>query len=289
MSPDWSSYFNGKSAVLATMHGKEAAIAPTLAKALGLDVMVPADLDTDQFGSFSREVPRKGSQLDAARAKIAAGFALVPGASVGIASEGTFGPHPAMPIVPQARELILLVDRLTGLELLGEDVSLETNYAHQVVSQAEDALSFAIRCGFPEHGIVVSACVDGAPDPTLGIDKSIVDENALVSVTTDFVGKFGTAFVETDMRAYRNPTRMQVIARAAADLVSQFKSRCPSCGYPGFRVVKVVRGLECGWCGEPTSAIRSRVSSCASCGHTEEIAQQADSRADPSICELCNP
>lgn len=290
MKPDWwSSYFNGKSAVLATMHGKQAVISPLLLERLGLDVVVPAGLDTDQFGSFSREVPRHGSQLDTARAKIAAGFALVPDATVGIASEGSFGPHPGMLIVPQARELIVLIDRPTGLELFGEDASLETNYAHRVVSRADEALAFAIRCGFPDHGIVVSACVDNAPDPTLGIEKNIVDENALVSVTKEFVGKFGSAFIESDMRAHRNPTRMQAIARAAADLVSQFNSRCPSCGYPGFRVVKVVRGLECAWCREPTRAIKARVFSCGSCGHTNEAAETSAAGADPAICERCNP
>ena len=289
MQPDWSSYFNGKTAVLATMHGKQAVIAPLLSEGLGFDVVVPAGLDTDQFGSFSREVPRRGSQLESARAKVAAGFALVPGATVGIASEGSFGPHPAMMIVPQARELVLLIDRPTGLELLGEDVSLETNYAHQVVSRADEALAFAVRCGFPEHGVSVSAYVDGAPDPILGLDKSIADENALLSATQAFVDRFGSAFVETDMRAHRNPTRMAAIERATRDLTRRFQSRCPNCYHPGFDVVERVRGLPCAWCGEPTTVIMAEVLACKGCGHKVERSVATKPTADPGRCNHCNP
>ena len=56
-------------AVLATMHGKERVIAPILEQGLGLRVALALGLDTDRFGTFSREVERTGSQLDAARAK----------------------------------------------------------------------------------------------------------------------------------------------------------------------------------------------------------------------------
>ena len=64
----------GARTVIATMHGKERVIAPLLAEALGLDCLVPSAFDTDRFGTFTREIARTGSQLDAARAKIAAAF-----------------------------------------------------------------------------------------------------------------------------------------------------------------------------------------------------------------------
>ncbi len=48
--------------------------------------------NTDRFGTFSRDIERTGSQLDAARAKIAAGFEYAPSARIGLASEGSFGP-----------------------------------------------------------------------------------------------------------------------------------------------------------------------------------------------------
>ena len=44
----------GRTAVLATMHGKEAAIGPVLARFTGLYVVVPEHFDSDRFGTFSR-------------------------------------------------------------------------------------------------------------------------------------------------------------------------------------------------------------------------------------------
>lgn len=109
----------GRTAVLATMHHKERVIAPLLARFLGLQVQVPPGFDSDRFGTFSRDVARTGSALEAARAKIAAGFAQLPEARVGLASEGSFGPHPELPFVSMGLELVLLIDRDSGLELAG--------------------------------------------------------------------------------------------------------------------------------------------------------------------------
>ena len=118
MPPDRFSY-NNTTAVLATMHAKERVIAPLLARDLGLRVELAFGLNSDRLGTFSREIEREGSQLDAARAKIAAAFENAPYARVGIASEGSFGPHPHIPFLALDRELILLIDRETVFELLG--------------------------------------------------------------------------------------------------------------------------------------------------------------------------
>lgn len=129
----------GVVAILATQHGKERVIGPVLNEALGLRVECTPDLDTDQFGTFSREIPRRGSPLAAARAKIAAAFECSPHARVGLASEGSFGPHPPIPFVPPGLELVLLVDRETGFELTGHDATLETNFCHAVVTDVDGA------------------------------------------------------------------------------------------------------------------------------------------------------
>lgn len=137
--------YEDETAVLATMHGKEQVIAPLLARALGLRVRVSEGIDTDQFGTFSRDFERTGSQLDAARAKIAAAFAAVPDATVALASEGSFGPHPYIPFVPMAREILVLADRARGLELIGHHADLATDFSHAVVPDAAGAFAFAER------------------------------------------------------------------------------------------------------------------------------------------------
>lgn len=287
---DWSRYFAVKSAVLASMHGKEAAIAPVLRDGLQLDVEVAAGLDTDQFGSFSREVPRAGSPREAARVKIAAALARSPGRTIGIASEGSFAPHPEIPIAPLGRELVLLVDTTSGLELYGEDHTLDTNYAHKTVRDPQEAVAFACACGFPEHGVIISACVDGVPDPRRGIAKQILSADDLARAAQSYIDRHGAVFVEADMRAHRNPTRMRSIGRATMRLVDQFRSSCPDCGAPGFRMTGVVRGLPCSECKLPTNQVASRIFSCWSCRcEVERATDGLSASANPAFCQNCNP
>ena len=276
-------------AVLATMHGKEQVIAPALQKGLGLRVALAPGLDTDRFGTFSRDRERTGSQLDAARAKIAAGFEYAPYARVGIASEGSFGPHPYMPFLAVGRELVLLIDRERGLELAGRYATPETNYGQAVVSDVDAALAFAERSRFPEHGLIVMGYVGGAPAPGLTLIKDVVDHAGLEKAVHDVVAQCGAACVEADMRAHRNPTRMRAIACAASDLVRRFQSKCPACDHPGFDVTGRVRGLPCSWCGEPTQVICREVLTCSDCAHSEERCVTAAKTADPGCCHHCNP
>ena len=276
-------------AVLATMHGKERAIGPVLEQGLGLRVALALGLDTDRFGTFSRDIDRTGTQLDAARAKIAAAFDYAPYARVGLASEGSFGPHPYIPFLALGRELVLLVDRERGLELTGHFSGPETNYGHAVVSDIEGAIAFAERSKFPEHGLIVMGCVDEKPAPGLSLIKDVIDYAGLEKAVGHVVARCGAAFVEGDMRAHRNPTRMRAIERAASDLVRRFRSQCPACAHPGFDVTERVPGLPCESCGEPTHVIRSEVLTCQACDYRQERPATSAMTADPGRCESCNP
>ncbi|MBY0434905.1 MAG: hypothetical protein K2U26_12420, partial [Cyclobacteriaceae bacterium] len=62
-------WFVGRSLVIATRHGKEKIIGPVLQEKLGVNIIVPDGFDSDQFGTFSGEVPRSGSALEAAEKK----------------------------------------------------------------------------------------------------------------------------------------------------------------------------------------------------------------------------
>jgi hypothetical protein len=278
----------GSLAVIATMHGKERVIAPLLAEGLGLECRVADGLDTDRFGTFSRERARDGSALDAARAKAAAALTLMPEARIAIASEGSFGPHPQIPFAPLGRELVLLLDRVTGLEIAGHDVTLDVRYAHQVVHTPGEAEAFAKRIGFPEHGLIVMGSTGEEPAPQLALAKGITRPEVLAEAVARAIAASGAAHVETDMRAHYNPTRMAAIARAGQDLVSRYTSRCPACAQPGFAVAERIAGLPCNACGTPTALTLREVLTCAGCGHNEEHVSAPES-ADPGHCPRCNP
>ena len=84
----------------------------------------------------------------------------------------------------------------------------------------------------------------------------------------------GQVFIETDVCAHANPTRMDHIRLATEDLVKKLCSLCPTCGAPGFWIVERVAGLPCADCGAPTRETRERANR---------------QYADPGCCDYCNP
>ncbi|WEN15704.1 hypothetical protein PY254_03245 [Rhodanobacter sp. AS-Z3] len=274
--------------VLATMHGKETAIAPLLRRALGWQCHVPAGFDTDRFGTFSRDIARLGAPIDTARAKIAAAFESVPQASLGIASEGSFGPHPQIPFLAVDREIVVLVDRRNGLEVVGHHLSPRTNFAQALVSDATAAIAFARAVGFPEHGVIVIGTRAGKPAPDRLLCKNIQHMSDLLAAVRAAIALGDPAHLETDMRASHNPTRMRVIKRATVNLLRRYCSRCPRCQRAGFVVTEVLTGLPCALCAEPTDTPRAEVMACAGCAYRVEKPFDA-LVADPGRCDNCNP
>lgn len=276
-------------AVVATMHGKTGVIAPALGPVLGTTPVTVPNLDTDAFGTFSRDIARRGTALEAARAKVAAAFARKPSARFGIASEGSFGPHPSAPWQAWAREWVLLVDRHTGQEFIGTDFGTATNYEHTVVTTPEEAQSFAARIGFPTHGVILCACSGVEPAPLAGLLKDLRNGRALAAGVRSLLEKGDKVHIETDMRADRNPRRMAAIARAAAALAALYVTRCPACAARGFGPEEDVPGLPCRRCALATRVTRARRASCAMCRHVEEVPMLEPPYADPGRCDFCNP
>lgn len=269
---------------VATMHGKERVLAPPLRQRLDVAILVPSQFDTDAFGTFTGSIARTGSAIDAARAKARAAMRHC-GTTAAVASEGSFGPHPSLPFVPLAAELVLLLDDTLGLEVIAEDVGTTTNFAGVTVHDHEGAQAFAARIGFPTHQLVLS----NAAAPTATV-RGIGDEATLTRLLAEWLPRHGTVQLTTDMRADRNPTRMQAIARAAERLAARTATRCPGCRWPGWGVIAMPRGLPCALCGEPTELVRSVVTGCARCAvQRESPRQDGRTEADPGSCPACNP
>ena len=118
--------YSGMTVYFGTKHGKEKAVIPALNQ-IGLCCKV-VPIDTDQFGTFSGEVERVGSIRDTLRKKIEAVFKEYPEARLALASEGSFGPHPLMPLMRSDHEALLFSDRESKLEIYVEEFSTETNH-----------------------------------------------------------------------------------------------------------------------------------------------------------------
>lgn len=278
-------FFAGRVAVIATMHRKEQAIAPLVEAHLGARPQIPQDFDTDRFGTFTGDIHRPDHARATARLKAAAALDHT-GETLAIASEGSFGSHPQIPFLPCDRELVLLLDRQHQLEIVGEYLSTDTNYRHQTIRDLEAALAFAQAVGFPSHGLVVKPQGSG---PWV---KGIVSEAQLVETVTTALRQDpqGEVWLETDMRALYNPTRMGAIAQATAQLMATLARPCPQCQYPGFALVRELPGLPCSLCGSPTLLTQTQVYQCHHCQHHHhQPPPDRPASADPAHCPYCNP
>ncbi|NDC78436.1 MAG: hypothetical protein EBZ67_11265 [Chitinophagia bacterium] len=277
--------FKGRVLLIATRHGKERVLAPILGPGLGVVCQAVPELDTDLLGTFTGEVERVLSPLNAAREKCRLAMELT-GHDLALASEGSFGPHPSIPFLPADEELLLLVDRRNALEIAVRECSLHTNFSSAQVSTEEQLMAFARGVFFPSHALILR----GGPSEQSGIRKGISRMDDLLAGFQSLLERHGSVHVETDMRAMYNPTRMGVIEKAGRKLLERCLSPCPACGRPGFGVREVRIGLPCTDCGTPTRGVLARILGCDGCGHQrEEIHPDGITGEDPGHCDVCNP
>lgn len=288
IAPGRGLIYAGGVAALVTMHGKERVIGPLVSRFLGIDLQLAPGIDTDRFGTFSRDVARTGTPTETARAKIATASDLMPDARVALASEGSFGAHPMNPFLSVGREIVMLVDRAQGLELIGQHATLNTNFSNALVGDVESGFAFAAGIGFPAQGVIVVGCHDGLPAPDVALIKDIATPDQLRAALTKVFGACGFAFVETDMRAHRNPHRMRAIKRATIDLIKCARSPCPVCDRPGFVATQKPAGLPCVLCATPTRLPRADLIRCSGCAYQIERSV-ALTHADAAQCDVCNP
>lgn len=283
------SWLINRTAVLATMHQKEQVIAPLFAQEFGVKVIIPENFNSDRFGTFTRDIPRVGNQLAAARRKAEAVLDLT-GETLALASEGAFFPHPHLPFLACDRELVLLLDRVNNLEIVGEQLSTETNYNHRYVKNSVEALEFAQQIGFPEHSLVVMSNPDTHNQEE--IFKGINQPETLIEIVDFLLQKNAqeTVYVETDLRAMCNPTRMQVIKQATLNLIQKIAQLCPQCSCPGFDLTEQKQGLLCAWCNFPTNLVLAEIYQCQKCQFQEtKMYPQGKQFAEPGYCLYCNP
>ena len=283
--PKHSKPYQGLKAALLTQHGKESVIGPELLSSNGLEIIHVNGYDTDKLGSFTRDIPRYGSQLDAARKKARIGMELSK-LPIGIASEGAFSNDPYTGLLPWNYELVILIDDTRNVEITGF-YGGEAQSASKQVSNRDELDEFLSDAQFPSHQLVIR------PDDEYHAQcrKGICDLASLKDAYdwAKDLSKSGRVFVEKDLRAHTNPTRMANILKATQDLAKKLSSLCPQCESPGYSINGSKKGLPCSHCGSPTNLAVSNIWSCGKCGHKHEEPIANQTAADPSRCNYCNP
>jgi len=281
--------YAGCVAALATMHGKEQAIAPPFSGRLEVEMSVPPALDTDRLGTFTGEVPRPGSIDETAVAKARLGMDIT-GLQLGAASEGSYGPHPQMPFAPAGFECMVLVDDRREIVIREHLLDTAPVYASVETASVDAIGKYLDKIRFPSHAVIVQPNSPGEAGPAF--HKGLRDGAALSAAiqASRRLSEDGLALVSTDMRAHLNPTRMRTLSRLAHNLVERIATLCPACGAPGHGKVDVEKGLPCAWCDRPTERVAREVFGCVDCEH-RDVRPRSDGmdRADPGHCAHCNP
>ncbi|MFZ3584657.1 DUF6671 family protein [Loktanella sp. DJP18] len=276
----------GQKVVMATMHTKERAFGPVLAKRLGLDLVVPAGLNTDVLGTFTGDVPRLGTIEETAIAKAWLG-AKKTDFAFALANEGAYGPHPHLPFIGAGLEVAVLLDTLTGRVVREHILDERPVYDHITYGSQTELDDFLDRIGFPQQAIILRH-----RDKCDQIFKGIKDRDYLCTALTA-LSKYpaaDTILIQTDMRAHHNPRRMETLGRLAEKLADRVANTCPACDAVGFGLTGTRKGLRCAGCGHPTELVVTEIWSCTACQHLSPRPRgDGLAEADPAQCGRCNP
>ena len=281
------SAYAGSAIILTTKHSKSTAVAHSFFNLLSAEI-VECAIDTDTLGTFSGEIERKSSALECAKIKCELGINLT-NSDYGLSSEGSFGPHPYIYFLPGNNEILYFIDRKRDFHLYVSRLSEKTNYAMESVGSMQELQKFAKKALFPSHALIIR------PDNQENKNYIVKGINTVDMLETAFNESMkhsahGKVWVETDMRAHMNPSRMMVIQELAGDLAQRLLVLCITCKTPGWGKVAIEKGLECRWCGLKTELIKSEIYGCTKCDYKEKKTPSHNLRkAGPEHCSHCNP
>lgn len=248
---------------LATIHGKDLAVAPPFRRLLGAEVVVAPDVDTDSLGTFSGEIARPGPIVETCAIKAELAFRTLD-VDCAIASEGSYGPIDRVPLNPSGVEVMAFIDRRRGLRIIETLATHRTNWRLLRFEAGDPRIpAAATALGFPEYGVFVLRSDFSHPIKGLTrLDDVVSAMRQQADCSPD-----GVSVLISDMRAHRNPMRMKVLRAISWKLAKRLGQLCPKCHAPGFGHIESRRGLPCEDCSGPTHWIDFEIDGCAACGH----------------------
>ncbi len=275
----------GKTLCIATQHNKERVLGPLFENLLGLTLIQDISLNTDILGSFCGETERKCTPIEALRQKCKLA-ALQTNANFIVSSEGSFGPHPNIPFLYANEEFLMFYDKKNASEIIAHELFFETNFSSESCTEWNHVVEFCKRVKFPEHAVILKSSVLKPKK----IVKGISNFKDLKIQFKRFIKSQPLVYIETDMRALYNPTRMNNIERLGRRLINKITSLCPFCNWPGFEIQRVIRGLPCKFCLQPTNSIVTCVWKCTHCLFEKTSpGNLIQPFVDPQFCNVCNP
>lgn len=277
--------YSGARIVLASKHKKLELIKPVFDELIGCELF-EAELDTDQLGTFTGEIARPAPPKETAILKARLGM-KASNTPVGIASEGSIGPDPLIPIIHSDIEHMVLVDDENNIVISEIYRSLDIKAATTTTAPGNDIDDFLRRADFPNHGLIVRP----NDKQFANVFKGITDLNHL----TDSINSSsehstdGLVIIESDFRAHFSPSRQKNIEHLAKLLALRVTQCCPECKCPGWGRVGYAKGLKCSDCGlfNP-EVIRQEILGCVKCEY-KALGEVLELTLSPARCDFCNP
>ena len=180
----------------------------------------------------------------------------------------------------------MLVDQKNNFEIVERVLSMETNFDSSELHTRDELKAFLDKVQFPSHGVILK----NAAENWTKIYKGITDNDFVSTKFDEIIASSNSCFIETDMRAMYNPTRMKVINDVCFKLINKLHSVCPECLFPGFGVVGAEAGLLCSSCSMPTRSTSSHIYKCQHCNYESKVLYPNGKKTeDPMYCDFCNP
>ena len=283
--------FDNRKLFVATMHKKEVVIGPLFEKEFDCKIVTSNDFNTDAFGTFSSEVKRASTQHETLKKKIEAahkkfGYDLI------VASEGSFNPDPnTFGLLYSNVEMVMIRDYKNDFEISGIYKTTDTNHNNTKVKTIRDAEVFLENIDLSKHGVIVS--YRSLKTLRTIFHKELKTKNDVLEFVENILKSHWYVDVRlfSDMRAYRNSTRMKYVGKATENLIENSLSLCPVCTAPGFVITSFVEGALCLTCGEQTNIPVRQIRVCKKCSHktSEAYAGREIDQTATFGCAKCNP
>lgn len=265
-----------------TQHDKARLVAPFFNN-LPEVTLSEVSIDTDQFGTFSGDIPRVLSPQECAveKAKLAAHAANT---RFGLGSEGSIGVHPAMPFMASDIEHVVLWDEQ-------EHVALTESVLGPIATVTGTYSSWKeCHTAFTDHTFEGHLLIARSADQPGVVIKGIksLDELHAAFLSCQAESENELVTVESDLRAMCSVSRQHNISAVAQKLVHRLSQNCPSCEHWGWGREKNLYGAPCSDCGTVSPhALREKLLLCEYCQF--EQMQESFPACSPAQCSVCNP
>jgi hypothetical protein len=264
--------------LISTKHQKHQILQPLFGP-FGTTLITDSNFDTDAFGTFCGGIPRLEGPKITVKEKCLAGMKFS-NTLQGLASEGSFGLHPAYPFLTVNEEWVVYIDLLNQIEVYGHSLSLDLCFERLNNRNAAQLDHFLNRIDFGKQGLILKDQSTG-----LVIQKGISCKSELfrlLKAHPDWV-------LETELRSHFNPKRQINIRRAAQNLIDRMHSFCPNCQAIGYWVEGQEGNLPCSTCQNQTNSYQYLKFHCFECRHEELVRRKDKLVEDPQYCPICNP